>query len=982
MNVLSVRRLFLGLAVLLAFLAATPSASAVSPNVVISQVYGGGGNTGAVYTHDFIELFNRGTTTLSVTGWSVQYTSATGTGNFGSATNLITPLSGSIAPGQYLLIQEAPGAGGTTPLPSPDVTDATPIAMAAGAGKVALVNTTTPLGCNGSTTPCSASALATIVDLVGYGNATFFEGAAAAPTLTNTTAALRLSGGCTDTDNNSADFASGAPTPRNSASPLNACPLATDPSGVGSAQPSVVEPGGTTLLTVTVTPGSNPTSTGISVTGDLSSIGGSAGQTFFDNATNGDVMAGDNVFSFQATVAIGTSGGPKTLPTSIVDAQARSATAQIDLSLPAEIWEVQGSGAASPFATKFVVTRNNVVTAVDTNGFFMQTPDARGDASGETSNGIFVFTSSAPTVAIGDQVDVQGTVVEFFNLTEFNNAGLVVSVDSTGNPLPALQMLDASTPSSTPETPHDLERFEGMLVRVENALANGPADQFGDVPIVVGTARVFREPGILYPGLPGLPVFDGNPEVFDLAPNGLLLPVADIPAGASIDFAEGPLSFQFDDFALLAKSLSWTGTAEVVPVRDRNQGEWTVGTQNLLRLFDTVNDPGVSDEVATPAQYADRLNKFSQHIRLALKSPDVLVVQEVEKLAVLQDLAARILADDSTVAYTPYLLEGNDIGGIDIGFLVRGTIDVDSVTQFGAADTYTFNSTTAILNDRPPLVLQGSYVSAAGAIPFPVTVIGVHQRSLNSIDDAADGPRVREKRHQQALRLAQYIQSLQTANSNVRLVVLGDFNAFEFTDGYVDVMGQVTGTPDPLGALIPATDEVDPNLTNQTFNIPADERYSFVFDGSAQSLDHVVTSSQLNPWVRGSEHSRGNADAPFTFEDDPTTSLRSSDHDGTVLFLTADSDGDGFADDVDACDLSSSNTTVIIDGCDSAAGNDLFSNGCKITDGIDACAAAAVTHEGFTACVTQYMNDLVRAGVITNKEKGNIQKCAGKADIP
>lgn len=977
MSVFSVRRLTFGAALFLDFLALTSVASAVSPNVVISQVYGGGGNTGAPYNSDFIEIFNRGASSVSLSGYSVQYASATGTGNF--AANPVTALSGTLAPGQYYLIKQSGGATGAA-LPTPDATGT--VNMSATGGKVALVNSTSGLACNGGSTPCSAAQLALIVDLVGYGTANFFEGAAAAPAASNTTAVFRALGGCTDTDNNSADFTAATPSPRNTASTFNVCAVTTNPSGVGAADPSVVEPGDTTVLTVTVTPGTNPASTGITVTGDLSSVGGSAAQTFFDNATNGDATAGDNIFSFQATVAIGTQGGPKTLPVSITDAQARSGSAEIELSLPAEIWEIQGSGAASPFAGNFVVTRNNVVTALDTNGFFIQTPDVRGDGSGETSNGIFVFTSSAPTVAIGDQVDVQGTVVEFFNLTEFNNVGLSVSVDSTGNSLPAFQALGPGTPSAVPETPHDLERFEGMLVRVENALANGPADQFGDVPIVAGTARVFREPGILYPGLPGLPVFDGNPEVFDLAPNGLLLPVADIPGGASIELAEGPLSFAFGDYSLLAKTLSWSGAAAVSPVRDRNQGEWTVGTQNLLRLFDTVNDPGVSDEVATPAEYADRLNKFSQHIRLALKSPDVLVVQEVEKLAVLQDLAARILADDSTVAYTPYLLEGNDVGGIDIGFLVRGTIDVDSVTQFGAADTFTFNSVTAILNDRPPLVLQGSYVSAPGAIPFPITVIGVHQRSLGGIEDPADGPRVREKRHQQALRLSQYVQSLQAANSNVRLVVLGDFNAFEFTDGYVDVMGQVTGNPDPLGALVPATDEVDPNLTNQTLNMPADERYSFVFDGSAQSLDHVVTSSQLNPWVRSSEHSRGNADAPFTFEDDPTTSLRSSDHDGTVLFLTADSDGDGFADDVDACDLSSSNTTVVIDGCDSGAENDLFANGCKITDTIEACAAAAVTHEDFTACVTQAMNTLKNNGAITNKERGAIQKCAGQADIP
>src|SRR5512134_1379170 len=90
-------------------------ARALSPNLVINQVYGGGGNTGATYTHDFIELFNRGTSSVSLAGWSVQYASATGTGNFGSTTTMITELPAvSLAPGQYFLIQEAQGTGGTT----------------------------------------------------------------------------------------------------------------------------------------------------------------------------------------------------------------------------------------------------------------------------------------------------------------------------------------------------------------------------------------------------------------------------------------------------------------------------------------------------------------------------------------------------------------------------------------------------------------------------------------------------------------------------------------------------------------------------------------------------------------------------------------------------------------------------------------------------------------------------------------------------
>jgi predicted extracellular nuclease len=203
--------------------------SAISPDIVISQVYGGGGNSGATYTHDFIELFNRGTSSVSLAGWSVQYSSSGSTGaNFGSATNLITPLSGSLAPGQYLLIQEAAGSGGTTPLPTPDVTDSTPIAMSATGAKLALVNTTTPLGCNGSSNPCSPAALAQIVDLVGWDGATFFEGSPA-PATTNTTAILRNSNGCSDTDNNATDFTVAAPAPRNTASPLNPCSTTAEP---------------------------------------------------------------------------------------------------------------------------------------------------------------------------------------------------------------------------------------------------------------------------------------------------------------------------------------------------------------------------------------------------------------------------------------------------------------------------------------------------------------------------------------------------------------------------------------------------------------------------------------------------------------------------------------------------------------------------------------------------------------------------------
>ena len=220
-------KIFSVITILALMLMALPmqSASAVSPNIVISQVYGGGGNTGAPYTHDFIELFNRGPSTVSLAGWSVQYASATGTGNFGANSGQLTELpSISLAPGQYFLIQEASTAAVGSPLPTPDVVDATPISMSGSAGKVALVNTTASLGCNGGSTPCSPAQLAQIIDLIGYGGANFYE-AAAAPTLSNTTSASRAGNGCTDTDNNATDFTAGAPAPRNTATPLSPCPV-------------------------------------------------------------------------------------------------------------------------------------------------------------------------------------------------------------------------------------------------------------------------------------------------------------------------------------------------------------------------------------------------------------------------------------------------------------------------------------------------------------------------------------------------------------------------------------------------------------------------------------------------------------------------------------------------------------------------------------------------------------------------------------
>ncbi|MCP4204281.1 MAG: hypothetical protein GY769_20390 [bacterium] len=555
-----------------------------------------------------------------------------------------------------------------------------------------------------------------------------------------------------------------------------------------------------------------------------------------------------------------------------------------------EIYDLQGSGAFSPFEDLAVITRDNVVTGVSNEGFFMQTPAARDDFDATTSNGIFVFTDDPPVVAEGDLVDVVGTVREFFSFTEIDDDGLTVTVTSSATP-PAPVLLDALNPAPGPFDPPDMERLEGMLVELVDGIATGPTDGFGDTAVTVGSARTFREPGIEFPS-PFLspPEWDGNQEVFEVDPDGLGLADADIFATQAVESAIGPLAFSFGDYQIWPKTLV-LGPAPTIlsPVREREPGEFTVGSLNLFRLNSS-------------------FAKLSAYVVDVLRSPDILAVQEVQDEVELQALADQIKLDDPTVVYNVDLIEGNDPGGIDVGFLTRQNIQIDSVTQVDPEVTFLNPVTNEqnILHDRPPLLLEGSCQHELGS--FPIAVMAVHNRSLGSIEDPVEGVRVRKKRFLQAVSIAEAVEALQAADPDIHLVVTGDFNAFEFTDGYVDAVGVMTGEFVPDDNLVcdteDCTDLPDNDLFDEVLGLPAEERYSFVFGGNAQVLDHALTSVGLEPLVRGAEYGRGNADAYAALLSDATPGnlpLRSSDHDGLVLFLMKDFDGDGVGFDLDVC---------------------------------------------------------------------------------
>ncbi|HXF42922.1 MAG TPA: DNA/RNA non-specific endonuclease, partial [Pyrinomonadaceae bacterium] len=287
----------------------TQKVSAVSPNLVISQFQAGGTSSA---NDEFVEIHNIGSEPVDLKDYKLVYRSSSGISDVGPIASWTT--SSILQPGQFYLVASSSYTGSVGPdyVYDPAVCRCS---LSANAGGLALklVKDNSEF----------------VIDAVGWGSATniYFEGTrTSAPT--NSASKARDENGCKDTDNNQADFINLNPSaPRNSSTPAAACTGGgTTLFGTLSANPNTVSPGQNILLKVLVTPATTPPSTGISVTGNLSSLGLPATQTFYDDGTNGDTTAGDNVFSYIATVPVNISNGDRTLSATVADAQSRSIT--------------------------------------------------------------------------------------------------------------------------------------------------------------------------------------------------------------------------------------------------------------------------------------------------------------------------------------------------------------------------------------------------------------------------------------------------------------------------------------------------------------------------------------------------------------------------------------------------------------------------------------------------------------------------------
>lgn len=741
-------------------LLSTPVAGAdPSTGPVLAEVYGGGGNSGATLTNDFVELATAGTSAAALDGMSVQYLP-------GSPSDRsrwqVTALSGSVEPGARYLVAESRGAGGSVELPSSDAEGG--IAMSASSGTVALATGTEPLTC---LTAADCAAESRIVDLVGYGSATVHEGSPA-PRTSNTTSVARSD--LADTDDNAADFTEGEPTPTNL-----------------------------------------------------------AGQT---------------------------PGGEEPDP------------------VATRIHDVQGTTRLSPFDGE-VVQVPGVVTAkraFGSRGFWLQDPEP--DTDPRTSEGVFVFIGSAtPDVAVGDALTVTGTVQEYYpdspatsdfqSLTELTDAEWTFRARGADVPAPLAVGPDTVPGELAPKPDGNIENLplkpdtyaldfweahEGELVGVTEVRLVSRSTDYDELYITTkpdehpsargGTVYLgYDEPNTGILKIESLIPFSQRP--FPTADTG------DVLTGLT----SGPVDYdRFGGYTLQAGILGEVkdNGLEREVTREQRGGELSVATYNVENLSAT-NDQAKFDALA-------------RGIVENLAGPDIVTLEEIQDNNGPEGVGDGVVAAEETLQrfvdaivaaggprYEWRQIDPQDLsdggqpgGNIRVGFLFDpkrvsfvdrpggdATTPVEVASRRGEAHLSISPGRIAPRDaawedSRKPLVGEFRFHGRT------VFVVANHFASKGG-DQPLHGrfqPPTRyseEQRLRQAEVLRGFVDELLAADPDANLVVAGDLNDFQFSPT-IETLTE------------------DGALTALIGTLPPGERYSYIYEGNSQVLDHILVS--------------------------------------------------------------------------------------------------------------------------------------------
>ena len=860
-------------------------AMAVSPNLVISQVYGGGGNAGAQYNKDFIEIFNRGAAAVTLNGWSVQYGSSGSTAAW-SGKSLLPTFT--IEPGQYVLIGQQGGAVGAA-LPAPVIVAASGFNLSATAGKVALVSDNLTLS---GATPATAN----VIDMIGFGTANGGEGATA-PAGSNTTALFRAGGGCADTDLNAADFTTGAPTPRTSASPFNVCGGGVVDQLIKLVCPATlpVKQGQANAVSLTATdPDSILNGAGI-ISAPV------AGITL--GAFNAG--AGGKSASIELMASASLAPGIYLVKVNFTNSTAQSASCSVNVSVEgsATIPQIQGAGASSPYKNT-VQTTEGVVTHVLVGGYFMQ--DASGDGNPLSSDGLFVYTGAAPTVAKGDLVRVKGTVVEYLapnSLTEMTEVQ-ASTVLSSGNTIAATNI--EYVPGM------DLEPYEGMLVNFTNTLTVNQTEYLGgrgELSLAIG--RKETATNRYRPGTPeALAMAAANLKNELILDDSLFTTPAVVPylaadgtvrSGDTVDHLTGVLDFgttggsgaTFKIHPVSPPSFTRSNPRDAAPVLVAGPATTRVASANVLNFFTTfTNGENVFGQTGQGCTIGSSTSKGNcrgadnlvEFVRQRDKIVNELVAMDADVVGLMEiqnngDTALDYLVKQlnarsgfPTYAYVPMpATTGTD--AIRVAMIYKPS----RLAMVGGALTDGDG-----INNRPPMAQT---FKAPNGAKFSVVVnhfkakAGCPGSGANT--DQHDGQGCfNATRVLQAQRLMGYfIPQVISAAGDEDVLVIGDMNAHGFED--------------------PITSMTQAGLVNEIerFVRPQTIPYSYVFNGESGYLDHALATASLDRQVAGVTEWHTNADEPTVIDynmdgkNDAAAALyvndafRSSDHDPVVVAI-------------------------------------------------------------------------------------------------
>ena len=567
------------------------------------------------------------------------------------------------------------------------------------------------------------------------------------------------------------------------------------------------------------------------------------------------------------------------------------------------IYDIQGAALVSPLNGSQVTT-TGVVTAVDSNGFYLQDPT--GDNNTATSDGIFVFTSSAPGVNVGDELEVAGTVSEFtpggtstgnLSTTQISNANITIL--STGNDLPDAVIIGDSGRVPPTESIDDdpnsynpdadgidfFESLEGMLVTAEDTVAVGGTTRFGEIFTVVNGGN--NATGISDRNTLNISLDDFNPEKVQIDADSDILPDFDFPdvnAGDSLGDVTGVVTYSFGNFEInptQAFSVTEAGLLAETTNIQSGDDELTVATYNVLNL-----DPNDSDGDEDVAD--GRYDAIAGDIVNNLDSPDIIGLQEI------QDNSGSV--DDGTVDADANLQQLIDTvaanGGpqyefIDNTFITNNASGGQPGGNIRTAFLYDPNrvdlvegSVETIGNQNSGSAFEGARLPLVADFEFngqEVTIVNNHFSSKGGsspifgvdqpFEDLQENPDVNgslDERQAQAQAVDGYVDNLLGTDPDANVVVLGDLNEFEFISPVDEILGS--------------------SLTNLIDTIPEDERYSFIFQGNSQELDHILVSDSL---LDGAEVDIVHVNSEFA-----ETDSRASDHDPILASFNLPSGND------------------------------------------------------------------------------------------